>query len=71
MRPAEDAELVSALEQVLDSAIKLQRADFGDVQLYDSEAGRSELSRIGGLVRSFWNTSPASTRSIHLPPGLR
>jgi PAS domain S-box-containing protein len=33
MRPAEDADLVSLLEQVLDAAIKLQGADFGDIEL--------------------------------------
>ena len=43
MRPAKDADLVSLLEKVLDSAIEMQGADFGDVQLYDRE---SETLRI-------------------------
>ena len=39
MRPAEDADLASLLEHVLDAAIELQGADFGDVQVYDADSG--------------------------------
>ena len=43
MRPAEDTDLASLLQHVLDAAIELQGADFGDVQLYD---GDNETLRI-------------------------
>jgi len=43
VRPTEDADLAFLLEQVLDAAIELQGADFGDVQLYD---GKNETLRI-------------------------
>jgi hypothetical protein len=68
MRPAEDADLAILLEHVLDSAIELEGADFGAIQLYDGETG---TLRIGGSARSFWGTSPASTRSIRRRPAPR
>ena len=53
MRPAEDPDLVSVLEQVLDSAIELQGADFGDVQLYDGESGTLRIVAHRGVGEEF------------------
>ena len=53
MRPAEDADLAFLLEQVLDSAIELQGADFGYVQLYDSESGTLRIVAHRGVGQEF------------------
>ena len=53
MRPAEDPDLAFLLEQVLDSAIELQGADFGDVQLYDAEKGVLRIVAHRGVGQEF------------------
>ena len=53
MRPAEDADLVFLLEQVLDAAIELQGADFGHVQLYDGKNGTLRLVAHRGVGKEF------------------
>src|SRR5918994_2550665 len=53
MRPAEDADLAFLLEQVLDSAIELEGADFGDVQLYDGESGTLRIVAHRGVGQEF------------------
>src|SRR5918994_1673133 len=53
MRPAEDADLAFLLEQVLDAAIELQGADFGDVQLYDGESGTLRIVAHRGVGKEF------------------
>ena len=53
MRPAEDADLVFLLEQVLDAAIELQGADFGHVQLYDGKNGTLRLVAPRGVGKEF------------------
>jgi PAS domain S-box-containing protein len=53
MRPADDPDLVFLLEQVLDAAIDLQGADFGDVQLYDGENGTLRIVAHRGVGQEF------------------
>ena len=53
MRPADDAHLTTLLEQVLDSAIELQGADFGDVQLYDADQGILRIAAHRGVGQEF------------------
>jgi PAS domain S-box-containing protein len=53
MRPAEDADLTPLLEQVLDAAIRVQGADFGDVQLYDARNGTLRIAAHRGVGEDF------------------
>jgi PAS domain S-box-containing protein len=53
MRPAEDAELTLLLDQVLDAAIELQGADFGNVQLYDPDDGTLRIVAHRGVGQEF------------------
>ena len=53
MRPTEDGGLALLLEQVLDAAIELQDADFGDVQLYDAENGTLRIVAHRGVGPEF------------------
>ena len=53
MSPAEDADLASLLGNVLDAAIELQGADFGDVQLYDPQDGTLRIVAHRGLGEEF------------------
>ena len=53
MRPAEDAELATLLRGVLDAAIELQGADFGDVQLLDSQTGTLRIVAHRGVGEEF------------------
>ena len=46
MQPAGDRELALLIEQVLDAAIELQGADFGDVSFMTPETASCQLSRI-------------------------
>jgi PAS domain S-box-containing protein len=53
MRPAEDADLAPLLEQVLDAAIELQGADFGDVELYDADKRTLRIVAHRGVGQAF------------------
>ena len=53
MRPAEDADLASLLEPVLEAAIRLQRADFGDISLYDSDRHTLRIIAHRGVGQEF------------------
>ena len=53
MQPAEDADLISLLEHVLDAAIELQGADFGHVQLYDADNGTLRIAAHRGVGQEF------------------
>jgi PAS domain S-box-containing protein len=53
MRPTEDADLALLLRDVLDAAIELQGADFGDVQLYDAESGTLRIVAHRGVGQDF------------------
>ena len=53
MRPAEDADLASLLEPVLERAIKLQGADFGDISLYDSDQGTLRIVAHRGVGQEY------------------
>jgi GAF domain-containing protein len=53
MPPAEDADLVSLLEQVLDAAIKLQGAEFGDIELYDVDKRTLRIVAHRGVGQAF------------------
>lgn len=53
MRPTDDGGLALLLEQVLDAAIELQDADFGDVQLYDAENGILRIVAYRGVGPEF------------------
>ena len=53
MRPTEDADLALLLRHVLDAAIKLQDADFGDVQLLDSQTGTLRIVAHRGVGEEF------------------
>ena len=53
MQPAEDRGLALLLEQMLDAAIELQGADFGDVQLYDAENGILRIVASRGVGEEF------------------
>ncbi|HZC38817.1 MAG TPA: PAS domain-containing protein, partial [Sphingomicrobium sp.] len=53
MRPAEDADLTSLLEQVLDAAIELQGADFGDIQLYNADRNTLRIAAHRGVGQEF------------------
>jgi PAS domain S-box-containing protein len=53
MRPAEDADLISLLEQVLDATLLVQHADFGDIQLYDPETHTLRLVAHRGVPPDF------------------
>lgn len=53
MQLREDGELASLLEQVLGAAIKLQHADFGDIQLYDAENGTLRIVAHQGVGQEF------------------
>ena len=53
MRPGDDPGLITLLEQVLDSAIELQGADFGNVQLYEPESGSLRIVAHRGVRAEF------------------
>ena len=53
MRPTEDADLATLLRGVLDAAIELQGADFGDVQLLDSQTGTLRIVAHRGVGEEF------------------
>ena len=53
MQPTEDAELAFLLEQVLDAAIELQGADFGDIQLYDADSAVLRIVAYRGVGEEF------------------
>lgn len=53
MEPAEDGELRLLLKQILDAAIELQGADFGDVQIYDPDARTLRIVAHRGVGRDF------------------
>ncbi len=53
MRPAEDADLASRLEQLLEAAMKLQGADFGDIELYDPDRRTLRIVAHRGVGKAF------------------
>jgi PAS domain S-box-containing protein len=53
MRPAEDADLASRLEQLLEAAMKLQGADFGDIELYDPDRRTLRIVAHRGVGEAF------------------
>ena len=53
MRSAEDVELGSLLEPVLEAAIKLQGADFGDIALYDADPRTLRIVAHRGVGQEF------------------
>jgi PAS domain S-box-containing protein len=53
MRSAEDADLASMLEPVLEAAIKLQGADFGDIALYDTDLHTLRIVAHQGVGQEF------------------
>ena len=53
MRPAEYADLAPLLEPVLEGAIKLQRADFGEIALYDPDHGTLRIVAHQGVGQEF------------------
>ena len=53
MRPTEDADLASLLEPVLEAAIELQGADFGDIALYDSNPRTLRIVAHRGVGQQF------------------
>ena len=53
MQPAEDAPLALLLEQVLDAAITLQDADFGDIELYDVDQRTLRIVAHRGVGQAF------------------
>ena len=53
MRSAEDADLASLLEPVLEAAIKLQGADFGDIALYDPDQRTLRIVAHRGVGQEF------------------
>jgi PAS domain S-box-containing protein len=52
-RPTATSDLPSILDEMLDVAIKLQDADFGDVQLYDETTGTLKIVAHRGLNQEF------------------
>jgi len=53
MRTAEDADLASLLQPVLEAAIKLQSADFGDIALYDADRRTLRIVAHQGVGQEF------------------
>lgn len=53
MRPTEDADLAALLEPVLEAAIKLQGADFGDIALYDPDPCTLRIVAHRGVGQEF------------------
>ena len=53
MPPSEDGDIALLLEQMLDAAIELQGADFGDVQLFDAEKGILRIVARQGVGEEF------------------
>lgn len=53
MRPANDVDLASLLEPVLEGAIKLQGADFGDIALFDPDQRTLRIVAHQGVGREF------------------
>ena len=71
MRPAEDADLASLLEHVLDAAIELQGADFGDVQVYDADSGTLVFRfALDGARMGTWEWEASVSLQSELSRGL-
>src|ERR1700730_1810840 len=53
MRLMAVADLPSFLEEILDAIMELQRADFGDVQLYEETTGTLKIVAHRGVSQEF------------------
>lgn len=53
MPSSEEGDIAFLLEQMLDAAIELQGADFGDIQLYDAEDGILRIVAHRGVGEEF------------------